>query len=71
MLTGGAVYLWYLSQKLALACGGVTVLLWAIALRYGAFTRKAQRSYQDALASTNEACPSQQALHTVHVLHPR
>jgi hypothetical protein len=30
------------------------VLLWLVALRYGAFTRKAQRAYQDGLAETNE-----------------
>ncbi len=51
---GGAIYLWYLSKELALTCGSVTVLLWAVALRYGAFTRKAQRAYQDGLAETNQ-----------------
>ena len=30
------------------------MLLWLVALRYGAFTRKAQRAYQDGLAETNE-----------------
>ena len=54
MLTGGAVYLWMLSKELALTCGSVTVLLWAVAIRYGAFTRKAQRAYQDGLAETNQ-----------------
>lgn len=47
--------MWYLSKELALACGGVTCVLWAVALRYGSFSRKAQRTYQDALANTNEA----------------
>ena len=51
---GGAAYLWYLSKQLALACGGVTLVLWGVALKYGSFSRKAQRTYQDALASTNE-----------------
>ncbi|CAL8468057.1 g7596 [Coccomyxa elongata] len=51
---GGAVYLWMLSKELALTCGSVTVLLWAVALRYGSFTRKAQRAYQDGLAETNQ-----------------
>ena len=51
---GGAIYLWYLSKELALTCGSVTMLLWAVALRYGAFTRKAQRAYQDGLAETNQ-----------------
>ena len=43
-----------LSKELALACGGVTAVLWAAALKYGKFSRKAQRAYQDALASTTE-----------------
>lgn len=43
-----------LSKELALTCGSVTVLLWAVALRYGSFTRKAQRAYQDGLAETNQ-----------------
>ena len=51
---GGAVYLYVLSRELALTCFSVTVLLWLVALRYGAFTRKAQRAYQDGLAETNE-----------------
>lgn len=34
------------------------MLLWAVALRYGAFTRKAQRAYQDGLAETNEVQPA-------------
>ena len=51
---GGAAYLWYLSHELALACGGVTFVLWGVALKYGGFSRKAQRTYQDALANTNE-----------------
>lgn len=45
-----------LSKELALTCCSVTVLLWAVALRYGGFTRKAQRAYQDGLAETNQVC---------------
>ncbi len=41
-----------------MACGGVTVVLWGVALKYGSFSRKAQRTYQDALASTNEVLAS-------------
>lgn len=48
--------MWYLSKELALTCGSVTVLLWAVALRYGSYTRKAQRAYQDRLAETNQVC---------------
>ena len=55
---GGAIYLYILSRELALTCFSVTVLLWAVALRYGAFTRKAQRAYQDGLAETNEVQPA-------------
>lgn len=46
--------MWYLSKELAIACGIVTIISWAVALRYGAFTRTAQRLYQDSLANTNE-----------------
>ena len=53
---GGAAYLFYLSRKLAAAVAGVTALLWIVALCYGNFSRKAQRTYQDALAETNQAC---------------
>ena len=52
---GGAAYLFYLSRKLAAAVAGVTALLWIVALCYGNFSRKAQRTYQDALAETNQA----------------
>ena len=58
MCAGGAVYLWMLSKELALTCCSVTVLLWAVALRYGGFTRKAQRAYQDGLAETNQVALS-------------
>ena len=51
---GGAAYLFYLSRKLATACAAVTALLWIVALCYGNFSRKAQRTYQDALAETNQ-----------------
>lgn len=44
-----------MSKKLATACAGITAVLWLIALRYGNFSRKAQRTYQDALAETNQA----------------
>ena len=54
MSAGGAIYLYILSRELALTCFSVTMLLWLVALRYGAFTRKAQRAYQDGLAETNE-----------------
>lgn len=43
-----------MSRKLATAVAGVTALLWIVALRYGNFSRKAQRTYQDALAETNQ-----------------
>ena len=52
------MYLWHLSHELALTCGSVTLLLWAAALKYGAFTRRAQRAYQDGLAETNQAIAS-------------
>ena len=51
---GGAVYLFFMSRQLATAVAGVTALLWIVALRYGNFSRKAQRTYQDALAETNQ-----------------
>ncbi|DBA70277.1 TPA: hypothetical protein ACH3X2_012175 [Trebouxia sp. C0005] len=51
---GGAAYLFYLSRRLAAAVAGVTALLWIVALCYGNFSRKAQRTYQDALAETNQ-----------------
>ena len=43
-----------MSRQLATAVAGVTALLWVVALRYGNFSRKAQRTYQDALAETNQ-----------------
>eukprot|EP00891_Asterochloris_glomerata_P008581 jgi/Astpho2/8581/e_gw1.00126.12.1_t len=52
---GGTVYLFYLSRGLASACLGVTAILWAVALRFGAFSRRTARTYQDALAETNQA----------------
>lgn len=51
---GGAAYLFFMSRQLATAVAGVTALLWVVALRYGNFSRKAQRTYQDALAETNQ-----------------
>ena len=55
---GGAAYLFFMSRQLATAVAGVTALLWIVALRYGNFSRKAQRTYQDALAETNQVCCS-------------
>ena len=46
--------MFYMSSRLATACAAVTALLWIVALRYGNFSRKAQRTYQDALAETNQ-----------------
>ena len=43
-----------MSRQLATAVASVTALLWIVALRYGNFSRKAQRTYQDALAETNQ-----------------
>lgn len=43
-----------MSRQLATAVAGVTAILWIVALRYGNFSRKAQRTYQDALAETNQ-----------------
>ncbi len=52
---GGAAYLLYLSRSLAATCGTVCLLLWLVALRYGAFQRRSQRLYQNFLADTNQA----------------
>ncbi len=52
--TGGAAYLLYMSRTLAGSCACVTSLLWLVALRYGAFQRKSQRLFQDALADTGQ-----------------
>lgn len=52
------MYLFVMSRKLATACAGVTALLWLVALAYGNFSRQAQRTYQDALAGTNQASPA-------------
>jgi hypothetical protein len=43
-----------LAVQVAAAAGVVTVLLWAVAIRYGAFGRRSQRAYQDALADANQ-----------------
>ena len=53
------MYLTWLSRELALACLGMTVLLWGVALRHGSFSRRAQRAYMNKLADTNQASPSQ------------
>ena len=51
---GGAAYLLYMSRSLAGSCAAVSSLLWLVALRYGAFQRKSQRLFQDALADTGQ-----------------
>ncbi|KAK9812558.1 hypothetical protein WJX73_008602 [Symbiochloris irregularis] len=51
---GGAIYLTWLSRDLALACLVMTTVLWGVALRHGAFTRRAQRAYMNKLADTNQ-----------------
>lgn len=56
LCVGGAAYLFVMSRKLATACACITAVLWLVALRYGNFSRKAQRTYQDALAETNQVC---------------
>lgn len=43
-----------MSRTLAGSCAAVTSLLWLVALRYGAFQRKSQRLFQDALADTGQ-----------------
>ena len=48
------MYLFHLSRRLAWTCVGVTAALWLVAIQYGAFSRKSQRAYQDALADTNQ-----------------
>ena len=50
---GGAIYLWRLSPQMAGAAAGVGTALVAVAGSYGAFTRRAQRVYQDSLAASN------------------
>eukprot|EP00884_Botryococcus_braunii_P008726 jgi/Botrbrau1/17855/Bobra.0127s0095.1 len=51
---GGLVYLSYMNPQLAAATGGVSIVLCYFAGWYGKFARKMQRSYQDALADTNQ-----------------
>ena len=53
-LAGGAAYLVVMSRSLAATCAAVTSLLWLVALRYGAFQRRSQRLFQDALADTGQ-----------------
>ena len=52
---GAGVYLWQLSPPMAATTAGVATALTAVAVAYGAFTRRAQRTYQDALAASNSA----------------
>jgi hypothetical protein len=54
---GGGIYLVVLSRELALACAASTAVLWLVALRFGGYSRRAQRSYQDTLADTNQVRP--------------
>lgn len=51
-VAGGAAYLWRLSPRITGATAGVGAALVLVAGVYGAFTRRAQRIYQDALASS-------------------
>ena len=51
---GGGVYLFLLSRELFAACVASTLVLWAVALRFGSYSRRAQRAYQDTLADTNQ-----------------
>ena len=54
---GGAIYLAILSRELALGCLGMTVLLWAVALRFGGYSRASNRAYMAELANTNQVRP--------------
>ena len=54
LLTGGAIYLAILSWQLALSCLCMTTLLWAVALRFGAYSRASNRAYMAELANTNQ-----------------
>lgn len=51
---GGACYLCYLCPPLAATTITVTVLLWTVTARYGAFSRRCMKAYQDRLAETNQ-----------------
>lgn len=52
-----------MSRSLAATCAGVTSLLWLVALRYGAFQRRSQRLFQDALADTGQVAEEVGLLH--------
>lgn len=52
-----------MSRSLAATCAGVTSLLWLVALRYGAFQRRSQRLFQDALADTGQVAEEVTLLH--------
>ena len=54
MSAGGAIYLALLSWQLALSCLCMTTLLWAVALRFGAYSRASNRAYMAELANTNQ-----------------
>lgn len=54
-VAGGGAILVSLSPRLAGACAGVFVLLWAATVLYGSYSRRSQRVVQDVLASSN-AC---------------
>lgn len=59
----GGVYLFIVSKELALACGGVLVLLWAATVRYGQYSRRTQRTAQDVLADSNQVAEEVFSLH--------
>lgn len=48
------MYLCYLCPPLAATTIAVTVLLWCVTARYGAFSRSSMKAYQDRLAETNQ-----------------
>lgn len=52
-VVGGGIYLWRLSPAMTATTAGVAAVLVAVASCYGAFTRRTQRIYQDALAGSN------------------
>jgi hypothetical protein len=54
-----------MSRSLAATCAGVTSLLWLVALRYGAFQRRSQRLFQDALADTGQVAEEVGLLHAL------
>ena len=57
-VAGGAIYLAILSWQLALSCLCMTTLLWAVALRFGSYSRASNRAYMAELANTNQVPPN-------------